>query len=121
MSVLSIEKSYAPIQQDVVVKPLPEKKEAIPDKKANVPAQAQQAAGDDSGLKLEEAVEQINNTIGTYRTELQFTIHRDIGEISVKVIDKRDDSVIREIPSERALEFAAHVKKMLGIMFDEFI
>jgi flagellar protein FlaG len=118
---MSIEKSCMPVQQEVMFKTQPEEKRAVQDKKEDVKAQVQQAAGDDSSKKLEEAVEQINNTIGTYRTELKFTIHKDIGEVSVKVIDKRDDSVIREIPSERALDFAAHVKKMLGIMFDEFI
>lgn len=119
MSILNIDKSFAPIQQDVMYKPLVEEKET-PEKKENVPAQARQAAeGQDQ--QLEEAVKQINNTIGIYRTELKFTIHKESGKVSVKVIDERDNSVIREIPTERALKFAAHVKKMLGIIFDEFI
>jgi flagellar protein FlaG len=121
VSILSIEKSFVPIQQDVMVKHFPEENEAIPDNKENVSLQAQQAAGDDSEQKLEEAVGQINNTIRTYRTELKFAIHKESGQVSVKVIDKRDNAVIREIPSEQALKFAAHVKKILGVIFDELI
>ncbi|MFX4261960.1 flagellar protein FlaG [Pelotomaculum propionicicum] len=122
MSILSLDKSFTPIQQDMKLKPLPEEKESIPDaKKENVSSLAQQEAGDDLEKKLEEAIGQINNTIGAYRTELKFAIHKESGQVSVKVIDKRDNSVIREIPSERALKFAAHVKKLLGVIFDEFI
>ena len=57
----------------------------------------------------------------TYNTELRFTIHEESGQIMVKVINTEDDSVIREIPPERVLDFVAHVKKMLGILFDRFI
>ncbi len=39
----------------------------------------------------------------------------------VKVIDTRDNSVIREIPSERVLDFAAHIKKMVGLILDKII
>lgn len=121
MSVLSVDRSTMPVQQDVKVRPLPDDREAVPDKKAKMMIKAQQLTDGDSEQKLEEAVEQINNTIGTYRTELKFAIHKESGMVSVKVIDKRDNSVIREIPSEQTLKFAAHVKKMLGVIFDEFI
>lgn len=121
MSVMSVDRSFISSQQDVKVMPLPEEREAVPGKNVNVPIKAKQQTDDDSEQKLEEAVEQINNTIGTYRTELKFAVHKESGMVSVKVIDKRDNSVIREIPSEQTLKFAAHVKKMLGVIFDEFI
>jgi len=71
--------------------------------------------------KLEEAVEQTNKTMETYGTELRFSIHEESGEIMVKVIDTRDNSVIREIPPERILDMVAYVKKMLGFIIDKFI
>ncbi len=120
MNVLSVDRSM-PIVQDVKIRPFPDEREAVSDKKAYMPIKAQQLTDNDSEQKLEDAVEQINNTIKAYRTELKFAIHKESGMVSVKVIDKRDNSVIREIPSEQTLKFAAHVKKMLGIIFDEFI
>lgn len=118
MSVLSIEKSFMPIQQDVVAKPQHAEKKIASDKKVNVTEREQQ---DEPGYKLEEAVEQLNKTVQAYNTELKFTVHKESGEVAVKVIDTRDKTIIREIPPERVLDFAAHVKKMLGILFDKFI
>lgn len=75
--------------------------------------------------KLEGAVEQANKTLETYNTELRFSIHKESGEVAVKVINTKDNSVIREIPPERVLDFVAHIKKMLrkmlGVMIDKFI
>lgn len=71
--------------------------------------------------RLEEAVEQANKTMETYRTELRFSIHEDSQEMMVEVINTADNSVIREIPPERILNFISHVKKMLGIIIDKFI
>lgn len=119
MSVLSIEKSYIPIQQDVKIRSISGEKAAVPD--LDNPAIDQQKAVRESSQKLEVAVEQLNKTMEAYNTELKFSIHKESGRVSVKVIDSRDNSVIREIPPERALDFAAHVKKMLGVIFDKFI
>ena len=94
---------------------------------AGVTARPQEQAGQAGEKKkidlavLEEAVEQTNKTMETYRTELRFSIHEASGEMVVKVISLRDNSVIREIPPERLLDFVAHVKEMLGIIIDKFI
>ncbi|MCM1567154.1 MAG: flagellar protein FlaG, partial [Dehalobacter sp.] len=88
---MSVDRSIMPIQQDVQVRPLSEEREAVSDKKANMLIKAQQLTNDDSEQKLEEAVEQINNTIAAYKTELKFAIHKESGMVSVKVIDKRDN------------------------------
>jgi flagellar protein FlaG len=71
--------------------------------------------------RLDRAVDIANRTLETYGTELRFSIHESSGEIMVQVINTKDDSVIREIPSERVLDFVANVKKMLGIIIDKLI
>lgn len=75
--------------------------------------------------KLDEAIDQVNKTMETYTTELRFSIHKDSGEVSVKVINTKDNSVIREIPAERVLDFVAYVKKMLkkmvGVLVDKHV
>lgn len=118
MSAMSIEKIFMPVQQDQTVKPPHAEKGAASDKKATVTERERQ---DKAGYKLEDAVEQLNKALQAYSTELKFTIHKESGEVAVKLIDTRDKSVIREIPPERVLNFAAYVKKMLGILFDKFI
>lgn len=75
----------------------------------------------DDSLPVEKAVDLINKTMESYNTELQFTLHKDSGEYIVKIINSKDNSVIREIPPERVLDMVAHFKKMLGIIVDKFI
>jgi len=119
VSVLNIDKSFVPLQQDIKARVGPEGKPAVSDK--NSTDQEQLKNVEKLAHKLEEAVEQLNKTVETYNTELKFTIHKESGQVAVKVIDTRDKSVIREIPPERVLEFAAYVKEMLGVLFDKFI
>lgn len=125
MRVQGVENSFSPLQQDVKAKPviqesqgagLPEVKAQDADKTEENNKQAWQKPGD-----LEKAVEQANQTMETYGTELRFSIHKESGEMMVKVINTKDNSVIREIPPERVLDMVAHVKKMLGILIDKFI
>lgn len=70
---------------------------------------------------LKDAVNKINQTMETYNTELRFSVHEDSGETMVKVINTKDDTVIRQIPPEYILDIVAHVKQMLGIIVDRFI
>jgi flagellar protein FlaG len=70
---------------------------------------------------LEEAVDKANQTLETYDTELRFSIHESSGEIMVKVVNTKDDTVVREIPPESVLDFVANIKKMLGIIIDKLI
>lgn len=70
---------------------------------------------------LLDAVSKANLTLEIYNTELRFSIHQASGEVQVKVINTKDNSVIREIPPESVLNFVAHVKETLGVIIDRFI
>lgn len=71
--------------------------------------------------QMENALQQINKTMEMYNTELRFSLHKESGEYYVRVINPKDDSVIREIPPKRILDIVAHVKEMLGIIIDKHI
>ncbi len=119
MRVENIGNNYTPVTGDTTVNQKPVGKGTIGNGGMNNPLEAQQ--GEYSSQKLEMAVDQLNKTMETYGTELKFTIHKESGEVLVKVINTKDDSVIREIPPERVLDFIGRIKKMLGIIFDKFI
>lgn len=68
-----------------------------------------------------QAVDQLNKTMKAYSTELHFEIHEKSGEVMVKVINKDDHTVIREIPPEKVLNMVAYFKEALGIIVDKFI
>lgn len=126
MKVHSIESGAIPFRQPAKTLASQEGRDAgLEGVKDRAAVQAEQAAEEtQDGLNrevLEEAVDKANKTMETYNTELRFSIHEASGEIMVKVVNTKDNTVIREIPPERVLDFVAHVKKMLGIIIDKFI
>ena len=66
-----------------------------------------------------DAIEKANKAIEGTRTEFRFSIHKETHEISVKVLDKDNGEVIREIPPEKVLDMVAKMWEMAGIIVDE--
>lgn len=66
-----------------------------------------------------QAIERANKHIRTYDRRLEFSIHDLTKQIMVKVINTEDDTVIREIPSEKVLDMVAHMWEVAGILVDE--
>lgn len=50
---------------------------------------------------------------------LEFSVHDASGRTIVKVVDKETKELIREIPPEDILDFAAKMQEMIGILFDK--
>ncbi|MDO7788360.1 flagellar protein FlaG [Desulforamulus aquiferis] len=70
--------------------------------------------------QAKSAVDKMNKTMETYNTELRFQLHEKSGEYIVKIINPKDDTVVREIPPEKVLDMVAYFKEMLGFMVDKF-
>ena len=65
------------------------------------------------------AIEKANKHIKTFDRRLEFSIHEVTKQIMVKVVNTEDDTVIREIPSEKVLDMVAHMWEVAGILVDE--
>ncbi|MBW1796832.1 MAG: flagellar protein FlaG [Deltaproteobacteria bacterium] len=52
-------------------------------------------------------------------TDLQFSVHEPSGQIVVTVTDDATGKVIREIPHREALNLAAKLDAMVGLIFDQ--
>jgi flagellar protein FlaG len=63
--------------------------------------------------ELEQDIQAMHN-VG-----LRFSKHNDSGRTIIKVLDKENDQVIREIPAEDVLNLAAKMEEMIGILFDK--
>lgn len=59
---------------------------------------------------LQRAVTELNRHFSSVRTDLKFSIDKDLGRIVVAVIDTRDGSILRQIPGEEALRIARMLK-----------
>ena len=52
-------------------------------------------------------------------TQLQYSIDEETQRISIKIIDKDTDKVIREVPPEETLEAIKKIWEIAGIIVDE--
>lgn len=78
-----------------------------------------QAAAAQNAQRIESAVKRANNSMRMAKTSCQFQYHEETNRVSIKVIDKDTEEVIREIPSEEALELIQKMWEMAGILVDE--
>lgn len=67
---------------------------------------------------LAEAAKNINRKINN-NTIAEFGYHEATRRITIKIKDKDTDEVIKEIPSEKALEMLEKAWEMAGILVDE--
>ena len=65
--------------------------------------------------ELEQDIEMIHN-VG-----LQFSVHKDTGRTMVRVMNKDNGRMIREVPPREILDLAAKLNEMIGILFDKTI
>jgi flagellar protein FlaG len=68
---------------------------------------------------LIEAIEKANKVALGRNTSFRFSVHEATKRISVKVLDKETNEVIREIPPEKVLDMVARMWEMAGIIVDE--
>jgi len=69
--------------------------------------------------QLKKAVTQINRSLAGFNREVHISVHKKLERIMVKVIDKEENKVIREIPPEKMLDAFATALEMAGILLDE--
>ena len=88
---------------------------------SNVAVSVGQAADNDKAKKQAESMADVkdirkvlnNNTIA------EFGYNEPTNRITIKIKDKDTDEVIKEIPSEKALEMLAKAWELAGIIVDE--
>lgn len=70
-----------------------------------------------SERQIKSAVNHVNSQLK--RTGCQFSYHKETNRVSIKIIDKDTDEVIREIPPEETLEMVEKMWELAGILVDE--
>lgn len=86
------------------------------------PTASQQNFKDSDDKKKSEAtmkdVNEINKLIN-HNTVAEFGYNEPTNRITIKIKDKDTDEVIKEIPSEKALEMLARAWELAGLLVDE--
>jgi flagellar protein FlaG len=70
--------------------------------------------------ELQAAVDSTNKLLFKNNiTNLKFELHEGTGKMMVKVVDTSTDEVIKEIPSEKLLDYEAGMEKLVGKIINE--
>jgi flagellar protein FlaG len=72
-----------------------------------------------SDEQLVKAIQKAIKAAEGITTSLEFSVHKETHQISVKVLDKETGELIREIPPEKILDFLATLWRKAGILIDE--
>ncbi|MDQ1911297.1 flagellar protein FlaG [Paenibacillus sp. GD4] len=78
--------------------------------------------GDPITISDEQVIKAIDRAIKALEgtsTSLEFSIHEQTKKIMVKVKNRENGEVIRELPPEKSLDFLAKVWEMAGLLVDE--
>ena len=61
----------------------------------------------------------INKLLQSTNTHLKFTLHEELNEYYVQVIDEQTNEVVKEIPSKKVMDIVAKMHEMIGLLVDE--
>ena len=67
---------------------------------------------------IKKSVAEINKNINKH-TEAKFDVHEETKRITIKIVDKDTQEVIREVPPEKTLDMIAKVWELAGLLVDE--
>lgn len=69
--------------------------------------------------QVAQAVKDINKSLQSASRSLEFTVDSDDKKIVVKVIDQQTREVLRQIPSEEAIEISKSLDKLQGLLIKQ--
>lgn len=69
--------------------------------------------------QIESAIRNANHRAKFGHTNAQFTYHEKTKRISIKIIDRETNEVIKEIPPEETLEMISKMWELAGLLVDE--
>lgn len=65
---------------------------------------------------VEKAVNKLNKFLEDDATHAEYSIHKDLGTMMIKVIDDKTQKVLLEVPSKKVLDMIASMCKSFGII-----
>lgn len=77
---------------------------------------------DETQLDPKEVVKKLsalNKMMEANNTHIKFTLHEELNEYYVQVINDRTMEIVREIPSKKVLDIVAKMHEMIGLLVDE--
>ncbi len=67
---------------------------------------------------IKQAISDINKKIN-HDTVAEYGYHKDTHRVTIKIVDKKSEKVIKEYPAEETLDMIAKVWELAGLFLDE--
>jgi flagellar protein FlaG len=80
------------------------------------PAAPQSKESSVDQARLAAAVKELNKSLESRNTGIEFSVDKEAHTTIVKVVDQSTKEVLRQIPTEEALEMAKALDKMQGML-----
>ena len=68
--------------------------------------------------QIKQAVQKIQGGVDNLAQNLRFSVDEDTGKTIIKVMDAHTEEIIRQIPTEEAVEIARTLDKVQGLLFN---
>jgi flagellar protein FlaG len=88
---------------------------------AEIDLPGEKEPGEIAARELSEVVAELEQVSSAFNKRLQFVVDHRSKEITVKVIDKETDKVIKELPPEELKRLHSALKETIGFLFDEMV
>jgi flagellar protein FlaG len=72
-------------------------------------------------MDLDTLVDDLRTVTSAFDRRLKFTVNRELNQVVVKVIDRRTDKVIKELPPKEIQRLHVRIREALGLLIDEEI
>ena len=70
---------------------------------------------------IEEVVNNLNNITASsniLNKKVRLSLNKELNRVIISIVDKDTDRVIKEIPCKEIQNLAAHLKRAIGILYD---
>ena len=82
-------------------------------------AETKQQDSSDKKLTVEDAVKRLADFVAPTNSEINFSIDEESGVRVVKILDSQSKEVLRQFPSEEAIQLAQALDKLQGLFVKE--
>ncbi len=69
--------------------------------------------------ELQKLTQELNKALNPLSTSLKFHFNDKVDELMVRVVDTKNDKVIREYPPKEALALMEKMREVVGLLFDK--
>lgn len=79
----------------------------------------QQKDQNSEASRIKNAMNEMNNKLKPTKTRCEFSYHEEVNRVTIKILDRETNEVVREIPPEQSIKVLEKVYEIAGLIVDE--